>query len=172
MNKLYPIVFGVALLAVCYVLKTWIQKASIVEQTFAIGQNLVIPDVVKERTQIEYESECLALFEKLRDPNKNLIFNPPLKEPPPELLDEFTQHGEMPITKFYYFNDVYSDSKGDESENNNNQPVVASNIIEEQLEKVRKNAYLRYNDKVKHVELVYFNKKNKVKINKKIFYYI
>jgi hypothetical protein len=27
----------------------------------------------------------------------SLLFNPALKEPPANLLDEFTQHGEMPI---------------------------------------------------------------------------
>ena len=62
-----------------------------------------------------YVQSCLALYHKLRFPDMSLFFNPALKEPPANLLDEFTQHGEMPIKKWWYINDVYSDSKGDQS---------------------------------------------------------
>ena len=60
----------------------------------------------------DYKSECLDLFKKMRNPDASLFFNPPLKEPPKEMYDEFTQYGKMPIKKWYYFNMVYSDSKG------------------------------------------------------------
>jgi hypothetical protein len=36
---------------------------------------------------------------------------------PDNLLSEFTQNGEMPITRSFYFNEVYSDA----TSNNNNQ---------------------------------------------------
>ena len=62
-----------------------------------------------------YEQSCLALYHKLRFPDISLFFNPALKEPPANLLDEFTQHGEMPIKKWWYINEAYSDSKGDQS---------------------------------------------------------
>lgn len=63
----------------------------------------------------DYESKCLDLYKKLRFPNASLFFNPALKEPPKEMYDEFIQHGKMPIKRWFYFNDVYSDSKGDQS---------------------------------------------------------
>jgi len=57
-----------------------------------------------------YKKECIRLFKKLRFPNETLIIRPPLHMPPKYLLDEFTQNGEMPITKEFYFNEVYSDA--------------------------------------------------------------
>jgi hypothetical protein len=33
-----------------------------------------------------------------------------LKEPQAELMKAFIQNGDMPITKYWYFNDVYSDA--------------------------------------------------------------
>lgn len=67
----------------------------------------------KENNEIDpiYQKSCIDLFEKLRFPNLSLFFNQPLKEPPADLLDEFTMNGKMPITKWWYFNDLYSDSK-------------------------------------------------------------
>jgi hypothetical protein len=54
--------------------------------------------------------QCMKLFIKLSSPNTNLIFRPPLKQPPPELMPNFTDNGKMPIIKQYYFDDAYSDS--------------------------------------------------------------
>ena len=63
-----------------------------------------------------YEENCINLYKKLRFPNMSLFFNPALQKPPDDLMDEFTQHGEMPIKKWWYFNEVYSDSKGDNTQ--------------------------------------------------------
>lgn len=93
----------------------------------------------------DYESECLALYKRLRFPNMSLFFNPPLREPPKNMYDEFTQNGKMPIKKWYYFNDVYSDSKGGQ---NNNKRVIKKQDIENLLKSVRSNLPLGYDDKV------------------------
>lgn len=66
-----------------------------------------------ESSDPDYTRKCIQLYKKLRNPDKNLFFVPPLKEPPKEMLDEFTQNGQMPMRKLWYFNEVYSDSQGD-----------------------------------------------------------
>ena len=58
----------------------------------------------------KYKKECLDLFQELKNPDLNSFYRPPLDKPPDYLLNEFTQNGEMPITKYWYFNDVYSDA--------------------------------------------------------------
>lgn len=92
-----------------------------------------------------YESTCIDIYKKLRFPAKNLFFNPALKQPPAHMLDEFTQHGEMPIKKWWYFNDVYADSEGAEKKN---MRVFGKKEIEGLLNMVRKNKPLGYYDKV------------------------
>ena len=81
-------------------------------KTFNPNSTKVKQNNTRER---HYEQSCLALYHKLRFPDMSLFFNPALKEPPANLLDEFTQHGEMPIKKWWYINEAYSDSKGDQS---------------------------------------------------------
>jgi len=57
-----------------------------------------------------YRKQCFSLYKKLRYPDEKYKFNPPVKEIPKELYENFTQHGYMPLTKYWYFNDAYSDS--------------------------------------------------------------
>jgi hypothetical protein len=84
-----------------------------------------------------YRSECFKLLHKLRYPDKRLLHDPPLKEPPPELFDEFTQHGEMPILRYWYFNDLsYSVDRS----------TVKKSAIDSYVAKIRQNQPLGYND--------------------------
>lgn len=92
----------------------------------------------------DYRTECINLYKQLRFPNKNLFFNPALRKPPAHLLSEFTQHGQMPIKKWRYFNEVYSDSKGDQVK----KQVIKKKEIENYLRMIRKNEPLIYEDKV------------------------
>jgi len=81
---------------------------------FSSKWNYLSNDVKLESNKcIQYRNNCLNLFKKLRYPNKTLIIRPPLKMPPDDLLNEFIQNGEMPITNYWYSNDVYSDSNSD-----------------------------------------------------------
>ena len=82
----------------------------------------------------KYDQSCLALYHKLRFPNLSLFFKPALKEPPVDLLDEFTQHGEMPIKKWWYINEVYSDSKGEQYKQKR---VIKSKEINDLIESVK-----------------------------------
>lgn len=93
----------------------------------------------------DYKSFCFNLYKKLRFPNEKLFFNPALKRPPADMLDEFTQHGKMPIKKWWYINEVYVDSKGDEKKNKR---VFTKDEIEGLLFLVRSNQPLGYDDKV------------------------
>lgn len=61
-------------------------------------------------SESDYKSECLKLYSRLRYPNENLFFNPPLREIPAHMFDEFTQHGKMPNKRNWYLNDFYPDS--------------------------------------------------------------
>lgn len=69
------------------------------------------------------------------------------------MLDEFTQHGEMPIKKWWYINEVYSDSNG---ENKNEKRVISKSEIELLRYKVKKNQPLNYFDKVLNELMHYF----------------
>jgi hypothetical protein len=100
-----------------------------------------------------YRIKCQRLYKKLRSPNMSLYFWPPLKQPPAHLLDEFTQHGQMPIKLWTYINEAYVDSKGDlrRSEANDEeekQRVIKSETIEKLRRRVRNDAPLNYEDRV------------------------
>jgi SAM-dependent methyltransferase len=58
----------------------------------------------------QFREKCVRLFKKMRYPNKNLLFRPPLKLPPADLIFNFTDNGKMPIAKQWYINEAYSDS--------------------------------------------------------------
>ncbi len=64
-----------------------------------------------------YKNECINLYKKLRYPNLSLIIKPPLRIPTEDLFNEFIQNGGMPIKKYWYFNEVYSDSSASTSFN-------------------------------------------------------
>lgn len=109
----------------------------------------------------EYKTECLRLYKKLRFPNASLLFNPALKAPPPYMLNEFTMDGLMPIKKWWYLNDVYSDSTGAEAdqsvENNRNRRIIKAQEINELMKRVRHNRRLNYGDKVLNSVLHWFS---------------
>ena len=69
------------------------------------------------RCQI-YKNECLALYEKLRNPSKSLLFDPPLNKIPDNLLKEFLQDGNMKLS-YQYINDLvyHKDAAGDTKNN-------------------------------------------------------
>jgi hypothetical protein len=90
---------------------------------------------------IRYKNDCINLFKKLRYPNKSLLIRPPLKIPPDDLLNEFIQNGEMPITKFWYSNEVYSDS---DSDSKASLGVISENEFSDWLDKVKQNKPLNY----------------------------
>lgn len=57
----------------------------------------------------KYERDCLNLLNDLRNPNPNMFFNPPLDQIPNSMFNDFTQFGEMPLSKLWYFNEPYYD---------------------------------------------------------------
>lgn len=91
-----------------------------------------------------YPASCLELFKKLRYPNQSLIFNPALKQPPADMMDEFTQYGEMPITRWFYINEVYNDSLSSEAEET---PIISAKNFKEIRIKVKNNGLFAYEDK-------------------------
>lgn len=100
-----------------------------------------------------YRKKCQRLYKKLRSPNMSLYFRPPLKQPPAHLLDEFTQHGQMPIKSWTYINEAYADSKGgdlrhSEVNDEEKQRVIKSETIEKWRRRVRNDAPLNYEDRV------------------------
>jgi hypothetical protein len=87
----------------------------------------------------DYRRSCMQLFKKLRYPNKSLIIYPPLKEPPADMLLNFTQNGEMPLRRLWYFNDA-TQSKNDII------GFISNKEIENWRLKVRKGEPLKYED--------------------------
>ena len=82
--------------------------------------NLTEPNILETSNKgcsniLNYKNACLDLFKHLNNPNPSLFHRPPLSKPPSDLLNEFTQNGDMPITKYFYFNDVYSDANEKET---------------------------------------------------------
>jgi hypothetical protein len=63
------------------------------------------------REKKPYINECLDLYEDLKNPNQSNFHRPVLRKPPLHLMNEFTQNGEMPITRYWYFNAPYVDAK-------------------------------------------------------------
>lgn len=110
------------------------QDSSISSKLKSIDFDIPIQKNNKKTKDQHYEQSCMVLFHKLRYPNMSLFFNPALKEPPAYLLDEFTQHGQMPIKKWWYINEVYSDSKGDQSKE---QRVIKQKEIDYLISRVK-----------------------------------
>jgi hypothetical protein len=108
----------------------------------------------QEADKTTYANSCFKIYNKLRYPNMSLFFNPPLEKPPEDLMDEFTQHGEMPIKKWWYINDVYSDSKGGNT--TKEKRVIEATEIEEYRKKVKDNQPLNYGDHVLNELMHYF----------------
>ena len=89
-----------------------------------------------------YRAKCYDLLKKLRYPNQSLIMRPPPRMPPSYLLSRFTQHGDMPITKQWYINEVYSDSNSNDK--NSRGKVVTAAEFDTWLNKVKNNEPLVY----------------------------
>ncbi len=63
------------------------------------------------KCEIEYKQKCLKLVKRLRFPNATFVFSPPTKFlPSQELIDQFTQHGQMPIKKYSYINEAFDNT--------------------------------------------------------------
>lgn len=92
---------------------------------------------------IKYKEACVHLYKKLRFPNKSLLFNPAIMQPPADMLEEFTQYGKMPIKKWWYINEIYNDSF---SNYINYKRTINATEIEELREKVKRNDPLNYQD--------------------------
>jgi len=107
--------------------------------------NQVIKFIYKYDECYNYKQECLTLFKKIRHPKNGTIFRPPLSEIPKELYDEFTQNGWMPITKYWYINEVYSDSNLD-SNKTSYKSIVSKSELNKWREKVRNKQPLSYYD--------------------------
>lgn len=111
--------------------------------TYINNSNPEVEDTLTNREQPVastnqlYTKQCLQLFRKLRYPNKSLFHNPPLDKPPPEMYDDFTQNGLMPIKRSWYFNDVQF---------SNDRSVIPESTIDSWLTSIRANKPLRYND--------------------------
>lgn len=93
----------------------------------------------------EYKKFCLKLYDKKRTINSSLVFRPPLKQPPNDILDDFQQNGDMPILKSYYFNEAYLDS---DLKNNKINEHISEKTISDILYKIRLNeSFNQYLDK-------------------------
>ena len=58
----------------------------------------------------EYLESCMKAINEQRNPDLTKVHRPPLDKIPPELYDEFTMHGDMPVKQYWYFNQAYGDS--------------------------------------------------------------
>ena len=96
----------------------------------------------------EYRRNCLNLFFKLRFPNENLVFRPAKKEIPKELYQQFTQYGDLPLTKYWYFNEVFNDA---DSEKRSKKDPVSVDQFNSYREKVRNWQPLGYENTNFHV---------------------
>lgn len=83
----------------------------------------------------DYKSECLNLFKKIRFPSKNLLHNPPLKKPPSEMLNDFIQNGNMPISDFYINDLKYHPDAS--SKDTNNKTLVKFDKTRYTIDKIK-----------------------------------
>jgi hypothetical protein len=100
----------------------------------------------ESRQQI-YNTECLNLFKELKNPDPSKFFRPPLAKPPDNLMNEFTQNGEMPITNYWYFNNVYSDANQKEVEK---KEIISKSEVDEFRLKDNKRVANYYGDWYNH----------------------
>ena len=90
-----------------------------------------------------YTKKCINLYKKLRYPNQSLIMRPPPQKPPADMMDEFTMNGKMPITRYWYINEAYTDSNSD---NKSVVQEVISTQFTQYLGMVKRKEALNYED--------------------------
>lgn len=114
---------------------------------YTIKENLFYLKKIKSFIEVfsdnksEYKQNCLKLFKKKRSIDSSLLFKPPLKKPPADLLEEFQQNGDMPIKKYSYYNDVYQDS---DSLINGSNEKINEQTFNDLLNKINKNESFNY----------------------------
>lgn len=96
-------------------------------------------EVAKKSKYPIQRNECLKLYQTIRFPKISQIFNPPLAKPPPELYDDFTQHGKLPIRKYWYFNGI-------QQSNSKIQPITKKEMDQMKKEAMNIKNPLGYND--------------------------
>jgi len=129
----------IVLLVTLFIFSLFIQNNShsLIDENFS--QNFAV-DLIARDCQ-DYQRKCNQLFKKLRFPNQSLVIDqhhPPPRMPPSHLLNRFTQNGDMPITKEWYFNEVYTSS--------NEIQIITSVKFNRLLDKVKSNKPLHYNN--------------------------
>ena len=112
----------------------------------------------------KYRDNCMKLFKKIRHPDPKKIFKPPLREPPVELLKDFEMNGDTPIKKFWYINEIYSDS--DSNKKSEIKSVIEDSLLNEILRKIRNNE--DFNDYHDFAMRDFFNEFSPVLKNKSI----
>jgi hypothetical protein len=143
-SKLY-----ILIVIVCFLILFWKYKS--------LNSQLDLLIKISNPSCYKYKQECINLFKKLRYPNQSLIIRPPLKMPPKDLINEFTQNGDMPITKEWYINEVYSDSTS--LNTSNIQEIIKIKDFSIWLDKVKKHEPLNYgNTKLQTIMNKYLNR--------------
>ena len=94
----------------------------------------------------------MNLFKNLRYPDKKSVFRPALKEIPKDLYDAFTMNGYMPLTKTWYFNEVF----GDADSNNTN---AKAPVDRQSFENYRKKAIILLLFFFMNFKLIFFKKR-------------
>jgi len=92
----------------------------------------------------DYASTCLDLYQSLRYPAKNMVIRPPPRKPPEAMIREFEQYGDMPITKYVYYNDQYNDAAADSGANITS--IIKKTEIETLLARIKADKPLGYSN--------------------------
>ena len=106
---------------------------------------LKIIDKTGLKANENYLSECVKLYKKLRNPDTSYVFDPPVKEIPAELMNEFTENGTVKI-EYKYYNDLFKDSASNDKSKINR--VISKKDLEYWIQKLNRNEPLgSYDDK-------------------------
>ena len=105
-------------------------------------------DVKCNSNRLKYKQECLDLFQELKNPDPSAFYRPPLAKPPDSLMNEFTQNGEMPIKKYWYFDDVYSDANQKVA---NSKQIIPKYLVDSFRLKDNYRAENQYKDRHNHL---------------------
>jgi len=92
----------------------------------------------------KYRLECVELYKKLRNPDTRYVFDPPVKQIPNELMNEFTENGTVKI-EYIYYNDLFKDSASNDKSKINR--IITKNDLDYWIGKVNRNEPLGYDDK-------------------------